>query len=141
MNNNTSIHSIISWFTANPKRIFGIDALGGSVTAFLIGVVLAKFQAHFGMPLPILYFLAVVALLFFIYSGCCFLFLKHNFKPYLKAIILANLAYCCITIVLLSYFSKLLTAFGFLYFINEVIVIIGLVFIEKKVYDQLLSPE
>lgn len=133
MRNNLSFKAITNWFVAKPKQLFGVDAVGAAVTAFLIGVVLVKFQVHFGMPVFVLKFLAAIALLFFVYSSCCFLFLKDDFKPYLKAITRGNLTYCFITAALLFYYSKQLTTLGFVYFINEIAIIIALVVVERRV--------
>jgi hypothetical protein len=77
-----------------PKKLFLADGLGAIVSAFFLGVILAKYEPSFGMPKTALYFLASIACLFAVYSlGCLFLVTK-NFQPYLKGIALANLSYC-----------------------------------------------
>jgi len=119
------------------KYLFIIDAIGAAVTAYFIGIVLVKFDAYFGMPRQVLYVLATIALIFWVYSTCCYLFIKRNFKPFLKLIIFANLLYCCLTIALLFFYFKQLTILGFVYFIGEILVIVGLVLIEKRVCERL----
>jgi len=132
-----SFQSLINWFSTNLKQLFLIDAIGAAVTAYFIGIVLVKFDAYFGMPRQVLYVLATIALIFWVYSTCCYLFIKRNFKPFLKLIIFANLLYCCLTIALLFFYFKQLTILGFVYFIGEILVIVGLVLIEKRVCERL----
>lgn len=134
-----SFQSLINWFSRNLKQLFLIDAIGAAVTAYFIGIVLVKFDAYFGMPRQVLYVLATIALIFWVYSTCCYLFIKRNFKPFLKLIIFANLLYCCLTIALLFFYFKQLTILGFVYFIGEILVIVGLVLIEKRVCERLVD--
>jgi len=134
-----SFQSLINWFSTTLKQLFLIDAIGAAVTAYFIGIVLVKFDAYFGMPRQVLYVLATIALIFWVYSTCCYLFIKRNFKPFLKLIIFANLLYCCLTIALLFFYFKQLTILGFVYFIGEILVIVGLVLIEKRVCERLVD--
>lgn len=113
-----------------PTKIFLLDSLGALLTTILIGVVLTNFQDYIGMPLDILFTLAGVALIFCVYSISCFVFLKKNWKPFLKAIAIANLLYCLATTVLIITFYPQLTILGLLYFIGEIIVIVVLVYFE-----------
>ena len=120
-----------------PKKLFLADGLGAIVSAFFLGVILAKYEPSFGMPKTVLYFLASIACLFAVYSlGCLFLVTK-NFQPYLKGIALANLSYCCITIALVLYFSQKLTILGWTYFILELIVLVFLARLEGKTIARL----
>ena len=120
-----------------PKKLFLADGLGAIVSAFLLGVILVKYEPSFGMPKTVLYFLASIACLFAVYSlGCLFLVTK-NFQPYLKGIALANLSYCCITIALVLYFSQKLTILGWTYFILELIVLVFLARLERKTIARL----
>jgi len=132
-----SFKLLTNWFSPNLKQLFLIDAIGAAVTAYFIGIVLVKFDAYFGMPRQVLYVLATIALIFWVYSTCRYLFIKRNFKPFLKLIIFANLLYCCLTIALLFFYFKQLTILGFVYFIGEILVIVGLVLIEKRVCERL----
>ena len=120
-----------------PKKLFLADGLGAFVSAFLLGVILVKYEPSFGMPKTVLYFLASIACLFAVYSlGCLFLVTK-NFQPYLKGIALANLSYCCITIALVLYFSQKLTILGWTYFTLELIVLVFLARLEGKTIARL----
>jgi len=115
-----------------PKKLFKLDSIGALISAFLLGVVLVNMEKVFGMPSRILYFLALVACIFAVYSFWHYRNIKENWQAYLKAIALANLAYCCLTIGLLFYFRQQLTILGFLYFGMEVLVIVSLAVFELK---------
>jgi len=114
------------------SKIFLIDMAGALLTAFLLGVVLPNFQKYIGMPKGILIPLAITALVFSIYSLSCHLLLKANWKPFLKAIAVANWVYCVITTVLIGVLFQQLTILGVIYFISEVIIVGALAFIEMS---------
>ena len=116
----------------NSKKIFLIDSFGALLSAFLLGVVLVRFESTFGMPRKVLYFLSITACIFAIYSFMSYLLIKENWKPYLKIIAFANLIYCCLTIGLTLYFNKEVTNLGLIYFLAEVSVVITLAIIELK---------
>lgn len=98
----------------------------------MLVLVLARLEPYFGMPVHVLYVLAAVAGVFAVYSACCYCFLKGDRRPYLRAIALANVAYCCLTIGLLCCFYTRLTTLGMLYFGIELLVIACLVCIEFR---------
>jgi hypothetical protein len=114
----------------NPRRVFLIDSFGAFLTAFVLGAILSKLQKDFGMTQEVLYPLAIVALVYAIYSIGCYFGVKENWRPYLLALIIANLVYSCITIGLVILFYHRLTSLGLTYFLGEVIVIGGLIFLE-----------
>jgi len=116
-----------------PKKLFLIDSLGALVTALLLSQVLARFEQVFGMPKDMLYFLAALAGLLAIYSFTCHLRLRENWRPFLKAIAIANVLYCLLTLNLMIYFREDLTALGFAYFIGEIIIVLVLARIEIAV--------
>lgn len=119
----------------NPVKIFLIDSLGAFVTAILIGLLLTRFQEFIGMPVEILFGLAGIAVFFCIYSLSCYLFLKRNWRPFLKAIAIANLLYCLTTIVLIITLYHQITILGLLYFVGEIIVIGVLVYFELLIIN------
>ena len=79
-----------------------------------------------------LYALAFLASLFAVYSFCCFLYASERWRSYLKAIAVANLGYCGLTLGLVIYLHQELTPLGILYFGCEVVIIIGLATIELR---------
>ncbi|MDZ4680048.1 MAG: hypothetical protein SH848_08600 [Saprospiraceae bacterium] len=118
--------------TLNPKRLFLLDGLGAFLTAFFLGVLLTKFNEYFGMPQKTLNILSVIALVFAFYSIFCFFFVGSNWRTFLKIIAAANLLYCCLTVVLVINFYSSLTFLGVSYFLLEIVVICGVVFVEIR---------
>lgn len=120
-----------------PKKLFLIDGLGAIVSAFFLGVILTKYEPSFGMPKTALYFLALIACFFTVYSISCYFLVVKNYRPYLNGIAIANLSYCCITIALVLYFYQKLTILGWTYFVLELIVLGVLTRLEGKAITQL----
>lgn len=113
--------------TLTANKLFLIDSLGAVLSAFLLGVILVKYEDWIGMPADNLYLLATIAVIFAIYSFICYLIFKENGKPFLMAIVIANFLYCCITICLMIYHWEHLTLWGIIYFLLEVAIILILV--------------
>lgn len=84
------------------------------------------------MPQTILMYLSGIAAIFCIYSATCFFTLKDHHARFLKAIGIANLLYCMLTLGLLIVYFHVLTIWAIPYFIVEILMIGGLVFIELK---------
>lgn len=123
---------MLNKITSNPKLVFLLDCLGALLSAFLLGVVLTSFEPIFGMPRQVLYGLAALAGLFAIYSFWNYRWFKENWRPYLRGIVIVNLLYCGLTAALVIYFRQELTKWGFLYFFQEMVVIIVVVMLEFK---------
>ncbi len=121
---------------AGTKKIFLLDASGALLTALFLSAVLANFEPVFGMPKKTLYLLSTIALLYAIYSAACYSFVRNNWLPYLKAIIIANIIYGCITAGIVYYYRSMLTIPGIIYFLLEIIVMTGLILLEIKVYSK-----
>jgi hypothetical protein len=117
-------------FIRKPKVIFLVDALGAFATASILFLAQWQFQEYFGMPEERLSVLSMIAFTFAVYSFSCFLFLNRNWRIFLKAIITANLLYCCLTTGLVIYYYSTLAILGLTYFLAEIAVIVGLVYIE-----------
>ena len=115
-----------------PRRLFLIDGIGAIVTAALLAGMLAPLEGIFGIAADRLYALAAVAGLFAVYSLACYLLNPATWKPFLKAIALANLAYCCCTLGLVFFFVPGVTAWGIAYFVGECLVVGGLVYLELR---------
>lgn len=128
-----NIQSITDKFSTNPKRIFLLDSVGACLTAIFLVTILARFETAFGMPRTILYSLSSVAGLYAIFSFCCYFFILGNWAPYLRAVTMANMLYCCLTMVLIVYFYQSLTLLGLFYFLLEIMVISSLILIERMV--------
>lgn len=117
----------------NHKKVFLIDSLGALVSAFLLGIVLVRFEIAIGMPRDVLFVLSIVACFLALHSFVNYLFVIKNWRFYLKIIALINLIYCCFTIGLLTYFHRKMTILGWAYFFAEIIIILILANIEVNV--------
>ena len=115
-----------------PKKIFLLDAVGALVSAFFLGVVLVRFEKLVGMPLNILYLLAIIPCFFAVYSIYCHFALKRNWSVFLRIIAVANLLYCILTMGLLFVYYQSLSVLGLLYFLVEQFLIGILIAIELK---------
>lgn len=114
-------------------QIFLLDGIGALVSASMLGIVLVQLQELFGMPVNILYVLAGIAFIFFLYSITCYLKIKEKWQAYLRAIAIANLSYCVLTGILVIYYIDILTVFGIGYFIGEMLVIVVLAGYEFRI--------
>lgn len=127
------VRAFINYLTGKPKALFLIDSLGAMLTAFFLFVILRNFNEYFGMPTIILTYLSAIAACFFIYSTVCFFFLKENWTPFIRAISIANLLYCVLTMGLMIVYYPILTIIGIIYFLLEITIVCGLVYIELHV--------
>jgi len=114
------------------RQIFLIDCLGALVSTVMLGVVLVRFEGAFGMPVPVLYALASIALVFACYSFLGFMGKLGPRGIYLQIIATANLLYCCLTLVLVWYHFPSLTALGIAYFVLEKLIVVPLAMFEWK---------
>lgn len=123
-------------FTAKPRNIFLLDSLGALLTTILLFFLLKSFNEFFGLSKTTLEYLSLIAFLFFIYSGICFFLVKDNWKSFLKIICTANILYCILTFCILIYNYESVSIYGIIYFLGEIIVISGLVFLEIKLISK-----
>lgn len=126
----TLMRKMFDRLTFNPKILFLIDGFGALLTALILFSILRPFNRYFGMPKSVLTILSIIALAFCLYSMSCFYLVKEKWKSFLKAVSTGNLIYCCITIGLIVYYYDQLTVLGIVYFLLEIAVICGLVFLE-----------
>ena len=124
----------------NPKKLFLIDGFGAILSAFLLGVVLVKFEEIFGIPTSVLYFLATIPIFFVIYDVFCYQ--KHlKIGILLKGIAVLNILYCCISIGLISCHFSSITILGWTYIIVEIILVSFLAMIEFRVGRKIIKTE
>jgi hypothetical protein len=114
---------LFDWLSNNPKGIFMIDGSGASLSAVCLTSI-AVVNEVFGMPSDIVIGLVTIAIGLSIYSASCYLFVKAKIKPWLRLLILANISYCCFTILLVFSHIHQLTIIGSAYFIVEILVIV-----------------
>jgi hypothetical protein len=121
----------------NPKKLFLIDGFGAILSAFLLGVVLVKFEEIFGIPTSVLYFLATIPIFFVIYDVFCYQ--KHlKIGLLLKGIAVLNILYCCISIGLIFYHFSSIKILGWTYIIVEIILVSFLAVIEFRVGKRII---
>ncbi|MHA7059631.1 hypothetical protein ACWGOQ_0020565 [Aquimarina sp. M1] len=127
----TKIELLVETLKKKPKQLFLIDGLGALLTLFFLIAMSTIFQEYIGMPETALYFLAMIALIYTVYSFSCYYLLNpRNWKPLLKIIAFANLVYCFLTIGCTYHFYQSLTTLGLFYFILEILLVLVLIYLE-----------
>lgn len=120
-----------------PKKLLLIDGIGALISAVFLGFVLVRFETHFGIPTSALYFLAVFPLLFAFYDFYCYFRVHRNLARLLKFIAVANLLYCCLSVVVLLFHTDRIQLLGWLYLIAEVSIVLILALLELRVAGSL----
>ncbi len=123
-------------FISKPKNIFLLDSFGALLTTILLYFVLRNFNDFFGLSKDVFEYLTIISFTFFIYSISCYLLVKKNWKSFLKIIFTANILYCVLTLGIILYYCQSISFFGIVYFLAEIVVIIGLVSLEIKTIKQ-----
>ena len=103
------------------------------MTALMLGFVLPALEQYIGMPRAVLGPLAITASVFALYSFACHRLISNDGRRFLKAIAIANVLYCLVTLSLIVYFRDVLTALGVIYFVGEIAIIVTLARIEWRV--------
>jgi hypothetical protein len=117
----------------NVQKLFLVDGLGALVSALLLGIALPAVQEWIGMPTPVLYVLATIAVLFAVNAVSAHQFAGDRASQWLRVIMVANLLYCALTGSLVVLHFLELTAWGTAYFATEIAIILGLVLLERHV--------
>ena len=127
------IKQILENIDLDPKMLFLIDGFGAILSAFLIGVLLVKFENYIGIPTSTLYFLATLPILFAAYDLYCFRKQNEKLGPYLKGIAIINLLYCFLSIGFAFYHSRTITNSGWTYIIVEILIVVTLAILEFEI--------
>ena len=133
----------IKKFIEKPKNIFIIDGFGALLTALLLFFVLRDFNSFIGLPKTTFEYLSFLALIFSIYSIVCFFAANNKCKLYLKIICISNIVYCILTFGIVIYYYQSISVLGIIYFLGEIAVISGIIFLEIKIIQTvwILSAE
>jgi len=123
----------------NPKKLFLIDGLGAILSAFLLGVVLVKFETIFGIPSSTLYLLATIPIFFATYDFYCYKKRHQKTGLSLKGIALLNLLYCCVSLGLVFYHFDTITNLGWVYILIEITIVLLLAVIEFRVGRKIIK--
>lgn len=116
-----NIESMTDYFSKRPRTLFLLDGLGAVLTTFFLFFVVRHYYDHFGMPVNISKYLAMMGLIYCAYSLSCYFLLKDCWTPYLKIIGTGNLLYCILTMALLYFHFNSLTRIGLTYFLAEIV--------------------
>lgn len=117
----------------SPHKIFLLDGFGALLSAACLGLGLAHFPDIFGAPQDILYPLAGVACGFAVYSFACYFAAPVRWRPYLAGIATANTLYGFLTLWLVFGADLDLPLLGQTYFVLELLVLAGLIFLEFSI--------
>lgn len=129
---NKLIQAILRKANLNPYSLFLIDSAGALLSVSLYMTLLARFETIFGVPQNIVYILSLLAGIYAIYSGSCYILKPINWQTYLKIIAMANILHCILTLCLIVACYQVFSILGILYFVNEIIVVSSLVAIELR---------
>ena len=118
------------------KKLLFIDGLGALLSAFLLGVVLVGLESYFGIPKSTLYVLAVIPCVFAIYDFYCYFRIRDKHWMYLRVIAIANILYACLSLVLAFSHFEVITVYGWVYIIVEIIIVVSLALYELWVVNK-----
>lgn len=113
-----------------PRTVILLDAAGAGVSILLLGLILPAFETVFGMPNRILYLLACLAGVLFLFSIVGFLFAAGRWKPFLVIVAVGNNLYCILTVAAIIWFRGNLTNIGMIYFLAEIAIILSIASLE-----------
>ena len=133
--------TILSPLVAHPRRIFLIDGIGACLSAVFLVALLIPFETYFGMPKPVSHGLALVAGSYALYSLCCYGLNIGHWRFFLSIIIIANIAYAGLTIGAIFYHYQHLTRLGVLYFLLELVVLLGVILLETRLISIKSTPK
>ncbi len=115
-----------------PDKVFLIDGIGAAISAILLLLLIAPFESFFGFPAFAAINLALLPVIFSIYSLSCY-WSKPKSAIYLKIIAVANIFYCLLSLGLMIHYFHQLTLFGLLYFLIEKLIVLPLAMWEWKI--------
>jgi hypothetical protein len=116
-----------------PENAFLIDGIGAAISALLLILIIAPFESFFGFPSEGAIYLAILPMVFCLYSLTCHFLKPKYWSIFLKCIAIGNILYCVFTITMAIYFFQQISIFGIIYFLNEKFIIIPLAIWEWKV--------
>lgn len=133
------IRQFIQDLRDNPRKLFIVDGLGAVVTAFSLSVILVRFEHIFGIPPYMLYILAIFPVVYGLFDIYSFRSNESKWPKYLRVVAILNLSYCFISLAMAFYHAQSIRVWGWLYLINEIIVIVVLSIFELSVAQKMKS--
>ncbi len=132
---------MINRFASDPKKLFLLDALGAVLSAFLLGVVLVRFEHLFGIPVNTLYLLAAIPVFFACYDLFSIRKEATRFGQLLKGIALMNLGYCILSLGFAFFHFSKITLLGWTYILIEIAIVASIALLEYKVSNRLTATD
>ena len=117
-----------------PKQLFLIDGMGAVVSVIFLGGVMVYFNPYFGMPIPVLLVLAVLAIVLASFSLAHYLKPPNFWKSSMFIIALTNTFYCVLSGILMIVYFSALTPLGIIYFVLEKVIVITIAATEFYAY-------
>lgn len=109
-----------------------LDGLGACVSAAALGLALPAVQERIGLPVAVLRGLGAIAVVLAVSSFAGYALAGDRAARWLRATMVANLAYCVLTCGLVAGHARELQPLGAAYFGGEVLVILALVALEGR---------
>ena len=122
-----------------PRPLFLGDGCGALLSAFLLGVVVVRFERFFGIPTGVLHFLSVLPLGVALYDWGVYYLRPRSWGPWLRGNALINAAYCFLSLGLAFTHRAQLTPWGWGYLLGEVLLVLTLALLEWRVAELLKS--
>lgn len=115
------------------RRLFLLDGSGALLSAGCLGLLLPAFPAFFGMPVSVLPWLTLGAVLLGSYAFMFFFFGGNSRSKLLRFSALGNGLYCLVSIAVLIVHASSLQWAGWLYFIGELGIVACFAVLEWRV--------
>ena len=121
---------VVERLRSNPRVLFVVDAVGATLSAVMLGVVLVRLEGVFGIPRPTLYLLAAFPCIFALYDLSVYAWVRRNLERPLERIAYLNVGYCVLSLGLALYHRDVITLWGWAYILAEVSLVVALAMIE-----------
>lgn len=116
------------------KKVFQLDFFGAVLSSISLAVILPFWQPFFGIPLAVLRLLACCAIFLSVFDLTCIFLLKKeaHIQYAVSTIIGLNAVYLLLSIIEIIMHWDLITLWGRAYLFLEIVVLIGLIYFERK---------
>lgn len=118
------------------QKLFLLDAFGACVSALMLGFVLVRLEDVFGIPVNVLFVLAIFPMLFAVYDLYAYFQASSRQAIMLKGIAILNLLYCLLSSLYLIAHLNEITVFGLAYLSIEIVLVICLALFELSIWKQ-----
>lgn len=115
-----------------PRRLLALDAAGALLSAVLLGGVVARWEALFGMPRDTVLLLAALPVGFLLYDLACLGTGRADRPAALLPIAALNAGYCAFSVGMMVRHAGALTPLGWAWFGGEVAIVITLAAIQAR---------